>query len=263
MDPTSDVSRSVLGVKPSLPASIVLDSLVRDVLRRNNIELGKPDTDAAPGGVPKATIGTVPPTSGGPSVGVPPGTPKPSPGPAPIDESLVKKVMSAGFTRTEALAFISKASVVPVNAPRPSAPSVPSQPSSGPAQQAPVSPAAPTNEGPPPDAQQQTTDQTAPLQKVLREDGKLSPSEAQRVVTGAPKAQHYTGKLATLQPDFAERAQAWIADMRAKGYDPQIVQGGRTRAYQQQLYDAYKAGGPNKAGAPARVITNLGELSTG
>jgi hypothetical protein len=257
MDPTSDVSRSVLGVKPALPAAIVLDSLVRDVMRRNNLELNDPGTTTPVGG-PKATSGG---PTGGPTVSP---NPKPS-GPAPVDESLVKKVMAAGFTRSEALAFISKANVVPVNTPRNApATSQPSQPStaSGSSNQSPIAPAGPS--GPPPDQpaesqKTETTDQTAPLQKVLREDGKLNPGEAQRVVTGAPQGKRvYPGKLATLQPDFAERAQAWITDMRAKGYDPQIVQGGRTRAYQQQLFDAYKAGGPNKAGEPGTSYHEFG-----
>jgi LAS superfamily LD-carboxypeptidase LdcB len=55
--------------------------------------------------------------------------------------------------------------------------------------------------------------------------------------------------LASMQPDFRDRASGWLQAMREAGYNPVIHFGYRTPEEQQTLYQKYLAGG-NKAVAP-------------
>jgi LAS superfamily LD-carboxypeptidase LdcB len=55
--------------------------------------------------------------------------------------------------------------------------------------------------------------------------------------------------LASMQPDFRDRATQWLQAMRDNGYNPVIHFGYRSPEEQQTLYQKYLAGG-NKAVAP-------------
>lgn len=50
--------------------------------------------------------------------------------------------------------------------------------------------------------------------------------------------------LASLQPDFADRAQQWVDGMRKAGYNPVLHFGTRSPDEQQALYQKHLAGGP-------------------
>ena len=100
----------------------------------------------------------------------------------------------------------------------------------------------------------ETNAQNAEFIKHLTNQG-LSYGEAQHAVNGIENDEAksvragLTGdrqsdeKLATVQPDFGARVKAWRQEMISKGYDPVITEGGRTKEYQQHLYDTYKSGG--------------------
>jgi hypothetical protein len=65
--------------------------------------------------------------------------------------------------------------------------------------------------------------------------------------------------METLQPDFADKIDSWMGDMRKAGYNPRIVQAGRSPEYQQKLYDDYRSGrSSNVAAAPQASFHSYG-----
>ena len=61
--------------------------------------------------------------------------------------------------------------------------------------------------------------------------------------------QRTEANIATLQTDFADRVQQWLAEARKQGLNPYIHFGARSVATQQELHKKFLAGGP-KAVAP-------------
>lgn len=140
------------------------------------------------------------------------------------------------------------------------APNAPSSavPSAAPAPQgaAPIQPSLGVLEPISSEKPKETTEHTVKHQQALVNEGH-GPGKAQKIVSGEepknkPKRQatgRGTGQhsgitsLRALQPDFRQRVQAWIADMRSHGYDPVITETSRSRSYQAELYKKYQAGG--------------------
>jgi hypothetical protein len=207
LDPVTTRANSVLGLKQSIPAALVLEPLIRDTLRRNlGANVGNPpevDTARTGNQAGNRTQGkgqqTGGPTTGsqGPSgsQGPPPPSPnggQPNSGSPGIDESLIQGMMrsKARFSREEAIRLL-QLSQQQGNLPSQKTagsitPQAPTQ-SSGPSTQAHVSPSG-ESQAPPDETTQQgeTTESSTPLQKVLRESGKgISPSEAQSIATGS------------------------------------------------------------------------------
>lgn len=61
--------------------------------------------------------------------------------------------------------------------------------------------------------------------------------------------QRTEANIATLQTDFADRVQQWLAEARKQGLNPYIHFGARSVATQEELHEKFLAGGP-KAVAP-------------
>jgi hypothetical protein len=318
-DPTTIRSDSILGVQQSLPASLVLDSVVRDALRRNQAPQTAPDvntprpnqpnTGNAPrtggegagsegeaqgsatgtsGGKGNGTEGSAPESKSGkgskseagsktgPESKSTSGAPKPGkPDAEGLDEATIQSLMKSKgkFTRQQAIAILQRAqqqqqAAAAAQQAQSQAPgSTQTPPSTQPSSQAPQPPTGPPNAptSPPveqPPEQTQQTTQEDHILHAIRDHG-VDPGTAQLIARGkgdkVPANQRASeSKLATVQPDFANKVRAWMQDLREHGLDPVIIQGGRTRAYQQQLYDAYKATGRNKAGAPGTSYHEFG-----
>jgi hypothetical protein len=58
--------------------------------------------------------------------------------------------------------------------------------------------------------------------------------------------------IASLQPDFAERARQWLAECRKQGLNPLIHYGARDAEEQRELHKKYLAGKGPRAVAPER-----------
>jgi ADP-Ribosyltransferase in polyvalent proteins len=166
------------GFNSSIIGAVKMDQALRMMSKDpNTIRPWEAKTEAPP--PPSRSTGgqTGGTTRGGSPSGPPPTTPT-----GAIDEDLVKAVMRSGFSRPQALQFLAKAQAQGGLPASPnSAGSTGTQPTTQPSGASPQAPQ--TLPSAPQSPSTESRDDTAPLQKVLRENG-LNPAEAQQVATG-------------------------------------------------------------------------------